>query len=156
MRIQICAVGRLRTGPELSLIEDYLTRFGRTGRAIGLGPASVQEVDERKARTMDAQADALGRTIPSDAWICCLDERGKALSSPDFAKVLQAQAERGVSVGCFVIGGADGLDKSLRQRADTSLSFGNMVWPHMLVRVMLAEQLYRAATILTGGPYHRA
>ncbi len=156
MRIHICAVGRLRAGPEQTLIDDYLTRFARTGRSVGLGPAQVSEVDERKAQTMSAQAEGLRRVLPAGSLICCLDERGKTMTSPAFAQVLQSRADQGCNDLSFVIGGADGLDKSLRAQADMTLSFGAMVWPHMMVRVMLAEQLYRAATILTGGPYHRA
>jgi 23S rRNA (pseudouridine1915-N3)-methyltransferase len=88
--------------------------------------------------------------------ICTMDERGRVMSSPDFAKMLGTWRDQGRQDVSFVIGGADGIDPALRDRADASLSFGKMVWPHMLVRVMLAEQLYRAASILSGGPYHRA
>ena len=156
MRIQICAVGRLRAGPEKTLIDDYLTRFDRTGRALGLGPVELREIDERKAQTKAAQGEALRRALPDSAVICCLDERGRTLSSPDFAKTLRGWSDRGEASAAFVIGGADGLDAELRGAATLSLSLGTMVWPHMLARVMLAEQLYRAATILAGTPYHRA
>ena len=98
----------------------------------------------------------LDRAIPSGALIATLDERGRVLSSPEFAEQLARWRDGGRQDVAFVIGGADGIDPSLRARADFSLSFGKMVWPHMLVRVMLAEQIYRAATILGGGPYHRA
>lgn len=156
MRIHLCAVGRLRAGPEKSLIDDYLTRFDRAGRAHGLGPATVHEVDERKAQTMTAQGDALRRVLPQPALICTLDERGQHMTSPDFADLLRGWADNGQPDLCFVIGGADGIDPALRADANASISFGRMVWPHMLARVMLAEQLYRAATILGGSPYHRA
>ena len=155
MRLRICAVGRLRTGPEKTLIDDYLTRFDRTGRALSLGPAEVVEVDDRKGGGMVGEAALLRRAIPAGALICTLDERGKVMSSPDFARRMADWRDMGRSNLAFVIGGADGIDQSLRAEADFSLSFGKMVWPHMLVRVMLAEQLYRAATILAGGPYHR-
>lgn len=155
MRIRICAVGRLRAGPEKTLIDDYLTRFGRTGRALGLGPAEVLEVEDRKNAGMAAEAALLRRAVPVGAVICTLDERGKQLSSPDFAGRLAGWRDQGRGDLALVIGGADGIDPGLRAEADFSLSFGPMVWPHMLVRVMLAEQLYRAATILAGGPYHR-
>jgi 23S rRNA (pseudouridine1915-N3)-methyltransferase len=97
----------------------------------------------------------LQKSIPSGALICTMDERGKVMSSPDFAKMLGDWRDQGRQDVAFIIGGADGIDPSLRAQADASLSFGKMVWPHMLVRVMLAEQLYRAASILSGGPYHR-
>lgn len=155
MRVSLCAVGRLRAGPEKTLIDDYLTRFDRTGRALGLGPATVTEVEDRKGGGMGAEAVLLRRAMPQGAVVCTLDERGKVLTSPEFADLLAGWRDAGRSDLALVIGGADGIDPGLRAGADFSLSFGRMVWPHMLVRVMLAEQLYRAATILAGGPYHR-
>lgn len=155
MRVHICTVGRMRAGPEKSLTDDYLTRFDRTGRALGLGPVKTVEVEDRKGGGMAAEATLLRRTLPKGALICTLDERGKRLTSPGFATQIAGWRDAGRSDLAFVIGGADGIDPSLRAEADFSLSFGEMVWPHMLVRVMLAEQLYRAATILSGGPYHR-
>ena len=155
MRIQICAVGRLRKGPERDLYDDYLTRFDRTGRALALGPASLIEVEDKKGGGMPAEAALLRKAIPDGALICTMDERGKVMSSPDFADLLGQWRDQGRQDVAFVIGGADGIDPSLRAEADASLSFGKMVWPHMLVRVMLAEQLYRAASILAGSPYHR-
>jgi len=155
MRVHLVVVGRLRAGPELDLIKDYLTRFDRTGRALGLGPAQVIEVEDKKGGGMAAEAALLEKAIPSGALICCLDERGKVMSSPDFADQLGQWRDNGRQDVAFVIGGADGIDPALRERADALLSFGKMVWPHMLVRVMLSEQLYRAASILAGAPYHR-
>ena len=155
MRVHLVVVGRLRAGPELDLIKDYLTRFDRTGRALGLGPAQVIEVEDKKGGGMAAEAALLEKAIPSGALICCLDERGKVMSSPDFADQLAGWRDNGRQDVAFVIGGADGIDPALRGRADALLSFGKMVWPHMLVRVMLSEQLYRAASILAGAPYHR-
>ncbi|MBF9031255.1 23S rRNA (pseudouridine(1915)-N(3))-methyltransferase RlmH [Rhodobacterales bacterium HKCCE3408] len=156
MRVQLCVVGRLKAGPEADLVSDYLSRFDRTGRALGLGPASVTEVEDRKGGGMMAEAALLSRAIPDGAHVIALDERGRTATSPDFAKHLADQRDAGRPAVAFLIGGADGLDPSLRDRADALLSFGPMVWPHMLVRVMLAEQLYRAAQILAGTPYHRA
>ncbi|NOE20368.1 23S rRNA (pseudouridine(1915)-N(3))-methyltransferase RlmH [Ruegeria atlantica] len=155
MRISIVAVGRLRAGPEKSLLDDYLTRFDRTGRGLGLGPARVIEVDDKKNAGMGAEAALLRKALPKGAVICTLDERGRVMSSPDFAKKLGSWRDAGRQDLALIIGGADGIDPALRAEAEFSLSFGSMVWPHMLVRVMLAEQLYRAATILSGGPYHR-
>lgn len=156
MRLHICAVGRARAGPERDLIDDYLTRFERTGRALGLGPARLVEVEDKKGGGMAAEAALLDRAVPQGAVRVALDERGVLLSSPKFARRIAGWRDAGRGDLAFVIGGADGIDPALRARMDFALSFGQMVWPHMLARVMLAEQLYRAATILAGGPYHRA
>lgn len=155
MRLHLCAVGRLRAGAERDLVDDYLQRLDRTGRPLGLGPVTEHEVEDRKGGGMAAEAALLARTIPEGAALCVLDERGKLLSSPEFAQVLAGWRDGGRQDAAFLIGGADGVDPTLRARADLVVSFGRMVWPHMLVRVMLAEQLYRAATILAGSPYHR-
>ncbi len=155
MRVHICAVGRMRAGPERELLDDYLKRFDRTGRALGLGPVTMHEVEDKKGGGQEAEAALLERAIPKGAMICAMDERGRVMTSPEFAGKLGGWRDQGVSDLTFVIGGADGIAKTLRNRADFKLSFGAMVWPHMLARVMLSEQLYRAATILAGGPYHR-
>lgn len=155
MRVHVCAVGRLRAGPERTLIDDYLGRFDRTGRALGLGPHAVHEVDERKASHMAVEADLLEKMVPDGAVRVVLDERGKVFSSVEFAEALARWRDDGRGDVAFVIGGADGIDPAFRARADMAMSFGKMVWPHMLARVMLSEQLYRAATILAGTPYHR-
>jgi 23S rRNA (pseudouridine1915-N3)-methyltransferase len=156
VKVTIAAVGRLKPGPEETLLDDYLARAGNAGRALALGPFTVSEIDERKARDRAAQSARLMSAIPPGAAAIALDERGRALSSPDFAGLLADLRDRGTGETVFLIGGADGHDRALRQRADRLLSFGPMVWPHMLARVMLAEQLYRAVSILAGGPYHRA
>lgn len=155
MRLHLCAVGRLRAGPERELVDDYLQRLDRTGRPLGLGPATEHEVEDRKGGGMAAEGALLSRVIPDGAALVVLDERGKTLSSPEFAQALAGWRDGGRQDAAFVIGGADGVDPTLRARADLAVSLGRMVWPHMLVRVMLAEQLYRAATILAGSPYHR-
>ena len=155
MRLHILAVGRLRAGPEKALFDDYLTRFDRSGRALGLGPARLVEVEDRKGGGRAAEAALLAKAIPEGALVCALDERGTAESSPQFARRLADWRDAGRGDLALVLGGADGIDPALRARADHALSFGRMVWPHMLARVMLAEQLYRAASILAGGPYHR-
>ena len=155
MRVQICAVGRLRAGPERALIDDYTTRFDRMGRGLGFGPLDVHEVEDRKGGGTATEARLLRRAIPQGAVVVALDERGKLMTSPEFAQCLARWRDSGRGDVAFVIGGADGLASDLRDRADLSLSFGRMVWPHMLARVMLAEQLYRAAAILAGRPYHR-
>ena len=157
LRVRIAAVGRLPArAPESPLIADYLSRFAQAGRPLGLGPAEIAEVEDRRGGGKPAEAALLARQIPAGAAVIALDERGRQLSSPDFAALLARLRDDGQADAVFLIGGADGLDPELRDRASHSLSFGAMVWPHMLVRVMLAEQLYRAATILAGAPYHRA
>lgn len=155
MRLHVCAVGRLRSGPERALIDDYVARLERTGRPLGFTALVEHEVEARRGGA-EAEAGLLARTIPPGAAICCLDERGRTLTSPAFAQHLAAWRDAGRQDAAFLIGGADGHSPALRARADLVLSFGAMVWPHLLVRVMLAEQLYRAATILSGSPYHRA
>ncbi len=156
MRVHIIAVGRLRAGPEKDLVDDYLTRFERSGRALGLGPVRVIEVEDRKGGGMQAEAELLGKAVPDGAVLAMLDERGRVESSPDFAQRLAGWRDQGRGDLALLIGGADGIDPTLRAAADHSISLGKMVWPHMLVRVMLAEQLYRAASIMAGSPYHRA
>ncbi|QDL93483.1 23S rRNA (pseudouridine(1915)-N(3))-methyltransferase RlmH [Paroceanicella profunda] len=156
MRITLAAVGRLRAGPEADLVSEYLTRFDRSGRPLGLGPTRVAEVEDRKGGGMAAEAQLLRAAVPQGAALWVLDERGRTLDSPDFAGRLATLRDDGTRDLCLMIGGADGLDPELRAEAGFALSFGKMVWPHMLVRVMVAEQLYRAASILAGAPYHRA
>jgi 23S rRNA (pseudouridine1915-N3)-methyltransferase len=155
MRLHVCAVGRLRTGPERSLTDDYTLRFDRIGKALGLGPLAECEVEDRKGGGMKAEAELLARAVPQGAVFVALDERGQMLTSPDLARHLAGWRDAGRQDVAFVIGGADGIAPVLRDRADLMLSFGRMVWPHMLIRVMLAEQIYRAATILSRSPYHR-
>ncbi|SDY18869.1 23S rRNA (pseudouridine(1915)-N(3))-methyltransferase RlmH [Citreimonas salinaria] len=155
MRVHLCVVGRLRAGPERALIDDYLSRFDKTGRALGLGPARVVEVEDKRGGGMAAEAALLRRAVPDGSYLCILDERGRVMDSPTFADEIAARRDQGRGDMAFVIGGADGIDPALRAEADMALSFGAMVWPHMLARVMLAEQLYRAASILAGSPYHR-
>ncbi len=157
MRLHICAVGRMRgVDTERAGFDDYLARFNRTARPLGMGPITAHEVEDRKGGGMAAEADLLARAVPAGALLVALDERGATMSSPEFAVQLAKWRDDGRQDLAFIIGGADGIAPALRDRADFALSFGRMVWPHMLVRVMLAEQLYRAATILGGGPYHRA
>lgn len=154
MDLKIAAVGRLRAGPELDLVEDYLTRIGKVGRSVGIGSASTQEVEAKKGG-MAAEGALLKKAVQTAKPVVVLDERGKVLTSVEFAAKLGDWRDQGFAEAAFVIGGADGIDPSLRSKADMVLSFGKMVWPHMLVRVMLAEQLYRATSILAGTPYHR-
>ncbi|MCB1400152.1 MAG: 23S rRNA (pseudouridine(1915)-N(3))-methyltransferase RlmH, partial [Rhodobacteraceae bacterium] len=117
MKVTICAVGRLRKGPELELISDYLERFGKAGRSLGLGPAQVVEVEDRKNLGMEAEAALLERAVPAGAVLIVLDERGEVISSPEFAAKLGGWRD-GARDLAFVIGGADGIAPALRARAD--------------------------------------
>lgn len=155
MRVHLCAVGRLRSGPERALIDDYRKRFDRTGRPLGLGPVREHEVEDKRGGGMEGEAALLMRACPAGAVRVVLDERGALISSPDFAQRLARWRDQGAQDLALMIGGADGLAPDLRASADAAVSFGPMVWPHALARVMLAEQLYRAATILAASPYHR-
>jgi 23S rRNA (pseudouridine1915-N3)-methyltransferase len=155
MRVHVLAVGRLRAGPEAELVADYLARFDRAGRPLGLGPARVVEVEDRRGGGPAAEAALLAAAVPKGAVLVALDERGGQLDSPEFADLLRRTADAGARDLAFAIGGADGLDHGFRDGAAQAIAFGRMVWPHMLARVMLAEQLYRAASILAGTPYHR-
>lgn len=156
MRLHICAVGRMRAGPERVLFDDYIDRAAKAGRALGLGAVTLHEVEDKKSGGPAAEAALLERALPQGALRVMLDERGRMIDSPEFAGRIAGWRDMGRGDLAFVIGGAGGLARDLRNSADFTLSLGRMVWPHMLARVMLAEQIYRAATILAGGPYHRA
>jgi 23S rRNA (pseudouridine1915-N3)-methyltransferase len=155
VRVTILAVGRQRSGPETTLVADYLERFERSGRGLGLGPARLVEVDDRRGGGPEGEGGLILRQLPETARLIALDPAGETLSSAEFAALLRRQADAGLRDLAFAIGGADGLSDAVRGRAASALSFGPMIWPHMLARVMLAEQLYRAAAILAGAPYHR-
>jgi len=156
MRLHLCAVGRLRAGPERALVDDYVGRFNRMARPLGFGALHEQEVEDRKGGGMAAEAELLVRALPPSCLLVVLDERGQQHTSPEFAARLAGWRDEGRAELAFVIGGSDGLAPTLRDKAHHAISFGRMVWPHMLVRVMFAEQIYRAATILSGSPYHRS
>lgn len=160
MRIVIAAIGRLKQGPETELSERYRKRAAQTGRQLGLRDIEIIEV--RESRASDAgkrvleESIALANVIPQDAAVVVLDSRGENLDSASFASQLSKYRADGRPAVIFLIGGPDGLAASLYDKAELRLSFGTATWPHQLVRGMLLEQLYRATTILTGHPYHRA
>ncbi|MBB3977095.1 23S rRNA (pseudouridine1915-N3)-methyltransferase [Rhizobium azooxidifex] len=159
MRIGLFAVGRLKAGPEKDLAARYLDRFAKSGPAVGLELGKVAEVVESRASNPETrkreEAALLDKAVPSDAVLLLLDERGKAVGSEDFAELLGRWRDAGKRDLMIAIGGADGLDPALHERADSVLCLGKMTWPHQLVRILIAEQLYRAVTILSGHPYHR-
>ncbi len=155
MRIALIAVGRLggRTA-ESQLVAGYVARATATGRALGLGPVELVEVDGRKPGRA-AEAEAISAALDPAAQLVVCDEHGEAWTSRGLASRLAAWRDDGVRRLAFVLGGADGLDATLMARASARLAFGPQTWPHALARVMLAEQVYRATTILAGSPYHR-
>jgi 23S rRNA (pseudouridine1915-N3)-methyltransferase len=152
MRIWLAAVGRAKSGPELDLYQQYIRRLSP--------PPTLKEVEEKRPLPvpdrMAREADLLLGAIPPGAVVVALDERGKSMGSEAFAARLGQWRDQGVGDLAFLIGGADGHGEAVRTRADLLLSFGAMTWPHMLVRAMVAEQLWRAHAILSGHPYHRA
>src|SRR5262245_51623499 len=160
MRIVIAAVGRLKQGPERDLAERYRKRAADAGRSVGLQAVDVVEIRESRAdnaeRRMLEEAIAIANVVPERAVSVTLDERGAGLTSAAFAGRLQGWRAEGRPAVTFIIGGADGLAPSLRGKADLAVAFGAPTWPHQLVRIMLLEQIYRAVTILSGHPYHRA
>jgi 23S rRNA (pseudouridine1915-N3)-methyltransferase len=159
MRIVVAAVGRLKQGPERDLSERYRKRAADAGRGIGLRGVEIIEIRESKARELDKrmieESIALANVLPEGAVTIVLDERGESLGSLEFTKEITRWRDAGRPAAVFVIGGADGLAANLRDRANLRLAFGAATWPHQLVRIMLLEQIYRAATLLSGHPYHR-
>ena len=160
MRLTILAVGFSRGTAEGTLTDDFMHRALQMGRNMGFPVVSVEEVAVSKARDtktrMAEEAAKLAGRIPVGAHIVLLDAKGKGMTSEDFAEMLGALRDAGTKDLCFVIGGPDGLAPLEGKRAGRSLAFGPQTWPHLLVRSMLAEQVYRAMTILAGHPYHRA
>ncbi|WP_353644263.1 23S rRNA (pseudouridine(1915)-N(3))-methyltransferase RlmH [Mesorhizobium sp. WSM2239] len=160
MRIAVHAVGRMKSGPDKELAERYFDRFSKSGPALGLEFSGVAEIAESRAQTAGErrreEAQRLQAQLGPGTSLILLDERGKSLSSEEFARKIGSMRDDGRRDLVIAIGGADGHEASLREQAALVLSFGAMTWPHQLVRIMLAEQLYRAATILSGHPYHRA
>ncbi|TCL73031.1 23S rRNA (pseudouridine(1915)-N(3))-methyltransferase RlmH [Rhizobium sp. BK251] len=160
MRIGLFAVGRLKSGPEKDLAARYLDRFSKTAPAVGLEFSRVAEVAESRAGNSETrkrdEAAMLRKAQAENGVLVLLDERGKALDSEAFANLLATYRDQGKRDLMIAIGGADGHDPSLYQEADQTICLGKMTWPHQLVRILVCEQLYRAVTILSGHPYHRA
>jgi 23S rRNA (pseudouridine1915-N3)-methyltransferase len=160
MRIVIAAVGRLKAGPERELAERFRKRAAASGRSAGLTDFDIVEIKESRAadaqRRMSEESIAIANIIPERAVTVILDERGESMSSASFAGRLQGWRSENRPALVFIVGGADGLAKSLREKCHLRLAFGEATWPHQLARIMLLEQLYRAVTMLTGHPYHRA
>jgi 23S rRNA (pseudouridine1915-N3)-methyltransferase len=159
MRLIVAAVGRLKEGPERALLERYRARLAPLAKRLGLGPVVWHETGESRAadaaRRRDEEGAALLRLAREADFKIALDERGKALGSAAFAGLLAEKRDGGAKAATLLLGGPDGLGEAVRAAADLQLSLGPMTLPHGLARIVLAEQLYRAATILSGHPYHR-
>ncbi|MDE1939379.1 MAG: 23S rRNA (pseudouridine(1915)-N(3))-methyltransferase RlmH [Alphaproteobacteria bacterium] len=160
MRLTVMAAGHARGTAEGTLVDEFIHRAVQMGRNMGFPSIVAEEVAISKARDaktrMADEAEKLAARIPAGAHIILLDAKGKGMTSEDFAEMLGALRDAGTKDLCFVIGGPDGLASLPGKRAGRSLAFGPQTWPHLMVRAMLAEQIYRALTILAGHPYHRA
>jgi 23S rRNA (pseudouridine1915-N3)-methyltransferase len=160
MRVVVIAIGRLKQGPERELAERYRGRFDDIGRKLGFRGLEIHEIAESRARDtatrMAEEAAAISALIPEKYLLVALDEHGENVDSAAFARHLGRWRDQSVANTIFTIGGADGLSPDLQRKAKLRIAFGSATWPHQMVRVMLLEQIYRAATILAGHPYHRA
>jgi 23S rRNA (pseudouridine1915-N3)-methyltransferase len=159
MRLLVISVGRLKQGPERELAERYRDRFEDIGRKLGFRGLEIHEIPESRARDaatrITEEAAAISALIPEKSVVVTLDEHGSNIDSAAFAGHLGRWRDESVANNVFVIGGADGLSPDLRRKSKLTVAFGTATWPHQMVRVMLLEQIYRAATILAGHPYHR-
>ncbi len=160
MKLFIGAVGRMKSGPENALFQDYYDRCSKAGPKIGLGPMRLAEIVEsrnpHKPERQRLEAQGLRKMPIKNSRLIALDERGRSLSSVAFSTHLESWRDEGVPQAGFLIGGPDGLDRSIVNDADLVLSFGPMTWPHMIARILLVEQLYRSISLLSGHPYHRS
>ncbi len=160
MRLLIAAVGRQKAGPEAAIVEEYLGRIRAAGRPLGVFDVEVREIEAPKgadaSKRKRLESELLLAAIPDRARTIVLDGRGDQMSSESFARLLADWRDQGTPVIAFLIGGAEGLDRPALAAADRTIGFGAATWPHLLVRAMLVEQIYRAMTILSGHPYHRA
>lgn len=159
MRIVIAAVGRLKDGPERDLLARYVDRIGAAGRGIALGPLDIREIPEGRGQTVDQrrrdEGERLLDKVRDTAVRVALDKRGKGVSSLEFAHWLRDLRDSGEPAIAFLIGGPDGHGDAVRSVSRRTISFGSMTLPHGLARIVLAEQIYRTATIVSGHPYHR-
>jgi len=159
LRILIAAIGKLKSGPERELCDRYLDRAQKSGRPLGLTRIDVREWPESRAgRNDDRKAEealTLASELPEGAMVVLLDEHGSNPTSVDFANLIADHRDKGIADLVFVIGGPDGHGPQMIARAHKTIAFGAMTWPHQVIRILLAEQIYRATTILSGHPYHR-
>lgn len=144
LRLELIAAERLKTGPLLAVWEDYLKRL--------TWPFTLHEIQAADVRQREQK---MAEKIRENAYVIALDERGQTLPSRDFAAKLEQIENNGTTHVQFIIGAADGIPPAIKARANFLLSFGAQTWPHMMARIMLIEQIYRARQILDGHPYHR-
>ena len=159
MRVTLIAIGRLKAGPERELCARYMERAAASARGVGLTGVELREIEEGRARRPEdrkvEEARALSAFVPPGARLILLDERGKSIPSETFAADMGRERDAGTPALVLALGGPDGFDPALQAQASQVLAFGAMTWPHQLARIMAAEQIYRAITILAGHPYHR-
>ncbi|MCF6320311.1 MAG: 23S rRNA (pseudouridine(1915)-N(3))-methyltransferase RlmH [Rhizobiaceae bacterium] len=159
MKIKIAAIGKLKAGPEQELFSRYLKRSRNSGVQVGISEISVQEYSESKAASVSQrkqqEANLLISNPGNGSVLVAFDENGRDLTSAQFSQYLAKERDDGVNEMVMVVGGADGLGDELLKSASTTIRLGAMTWPHQIVRILLAEQIYRAITILSGHPYHR-
>ncbi len=160
MKLVLAGIGRLKSGAERELFDRYSGRARAMARSAGMTGLDVIEIDESRGRTPEErkrdEASALAAKFAPATHILALDERGAALTSEAFAALIGRSRDAGIPYFALVVGGPDGFDEGFRDRARQTMAFGSATLPHQLVRVLAAEQIYRALTILTGHPYHRA
>ena len=155
MKISIIAVGRINNSFEEELVNRYINRFNKLSNLIGLSLLPIIEVDDKKYKTKKHQAKKILEIINIETNIVIFDQKGKSVSSENFTKYLINKRDSGVKKLVFIIGGAFGLCKSLYKESNEIFSLGKMIWPHLLIRVMVTEQIYRSASIILGNPYHK-
>ena len=159
MRLQILAVGKMKAGPEQELYARYADRISKSGKALHLnGPDLIEISESRQNDAIARKTDEAGQLLQkaeADARIIMLDERGKDLTSVEFSNLIQSEQDAGTGTLCFAIGGPDGHGGEIAAKAIRRIRLGAMTWPHQIARILLAEQIYRAITILSGHPYHR-
>ena len=159
MRLILAAIGKLKYGPEQELVDRYLKRCRSGLKAAGFGQLDILELPESRkpdsAQRQEEEASRLLERLPDDCRLMIFDERGDTPSSQQFSKLLAKLGQSGAGTLAIIIGGPDGVSPELRQHADHVISFGQLTMPHQIVRALVAEQIYRATTILAGHPYHR-
>lgn len=157
MKLKISAIGKLKSGPERELFDRYIKRARVSGAQLGFPNIAISEFGESAAPTVPLRKQQeAARLLPTGAGMAlCFDEHGKHLSSPEFSRFLATERDNGTSELNLILGGPDGLSPEILNKAKICVSFGKMTWPHQIARILLAEQLYRAMTILSGHPYHR-
>lgn len=154
MHITLISVGKLKKGPEKELVDDYVSRFNKSGPNIGL--RSLKLVDLASGGGREAEGKAILNAVPAGAKVLRLDEHGPALTSVEFSRQIAALRDAGTSEFCVLIGGAEGYSEPVCEAFPQTLALGPQTWPHRLVKAMITEQLYRAVSLLAGLPYHKA